>query len=72
MKQNVSLYRSTNTIIPFKHDKIKGIKINGFDELLKKSRNMINDRFDNSNSNTNRTSNSSKLKMFISVERKKK
>ena len=62
----------SNTIIPFKHDKIKGIKINGFDELLKKSRNFINDRFDNSNSHTNRTSNSSKLKMFISVERKKK
>ena len=65
----------SNTIIPFNYrneDKIKGIKINGFDELLKKSRNMINDRFDNSNSNTNRTSNSSKLKMFISVERKKK
>ena len=55
-------------------EKIRGIKIDGFDELLTKSRNSnkISDRFDNSNSNTNRTSNSSKLRTFISVERKKK
>ena len=74
----------SNTIIPFNkrdEDLIKGIKINGFDELLRKSRNSnaISERIDNSNNNsnslvkTNRTtvSNKSNIRNFISVERRK-
>ena len=74
----------SNTIIPFNkrdEDLIKGIKINGFDELFRKSRNSnaISERIDNSNNNsssivkTNRTtvSNKSNIRNYISVERRK-
>ena len=62
-------------------ESIKGIKINGFDEILRKSRNSnaISERIDNSNNNssslvkTNRTtiSNKSNIRNYISVERRK-
>ena len=74
----------SNTILPLtKRDEesIKGIKINGFDEILRKSRNSnaISERIDNSNNNssslvkTNRTtiSNKSNIRNYISVERRK-
>ena len=56
-------------------ESIKGIKINGFDEILRKSRNSnaISERIDNSNNNssslvkTNRTT----ISNYISVERRK-